>query len=69
MITIPEGTNGLPLGVSVEIKQREDTKYVTIVARLHKRKRYELPHCYAATFTTWDILNDGSFLKYLGRYR
>jgi hypothetical protein len=68
VITVPEGTQGFPLGVSVEIRTEGDTKYVTILARLHLNKRFELPHCYAATYTTADILRDHSFHKYLNRY-
>jgi hypothetical protein len=68
VIVVPEGTQGFPLGVSVEIRTEGVTKYVTILARLHLNKRFELPHCYAATYTTADILRDYSFHKYLSRY-
>jgi hypothetical protein len=68
IVTVPEGTEGFPLGVSVEIRTEGDTKYVTILARLHVNKRFELPNCYSAKFTTADILRDYSFKKYLIRY-
>ena len=66
---VPENTNGLPLGVSVEITTKDDTKYVVIHARLHVNKRFELPNCYSAKFSTYEILRDSSFLKYVNRYR
>jgi hypothetical protein len=68
VVLIPEGTDRFPLGVSVEIRTEGDTKYVTILARLHVNKRFELPHCYSAKFTTAEILRDHSFYKYLSRY-
>lgn len=69
LVLIPEGTEGFPLGVSVEIENRLGTKYITIRSRLHIAKRFELPHCYADSYTTAEILHDHSFIKYLNRYR
>ena len=69
IVTIPEGTEGFPLGVSVEIRTEGDTRYVTIVARLHVNNRFELPHCYSTKFLSADIVRDHSFKRYLGRFR
>jgi hypothetical protein len=66
---IPEDTHGFPMGVSVDIETRGDTKYVTINARLHMRKHFELPHCYSTAYSDAEILRDGDFLKYLTAYR
>jgi hypothetical protein len=68
-VHIPENTHGFPIGVSVDIETRDGSKYVTINARLHMRKHKELPHCYAESFSTDQILRDGDFLKYLAAYR
>lgn len=67
---IPEGTPGLPLGVSVTLQSDSSTIWVTINARLHLRKHFELPHCYCAKhYNAQSILQDGDFLKYLARFR
>lgn len=67
---VPEYTEGLPPGVSVEIDTVHDVRYVTIVARLHMNKRFRLPHSYSASaFSVQRILRDSDFLKYLSRYR
>lgn len=64
-----EGNFKFPLGVSVEIEKWGNSKYVTILARLHVNKRYELPHSYSDSYSNAQILRDGDFLKYLARYR
>jgi hypothetical protein len=67
--TIPEDTQGFPMGVSVTIETRDGSQYVTINARLHMRKTRELPHCYATSYSVSEILRDSDFLKYLAAYR
>lgn len=68
--TVPEGYCDLPLGVSVQIETWGDTSYVTICARLHRNRRFTLPHSYSAKhYTVGMIMADSDFLKYLARYR
>lgn len=74
---LPSGAS-LPFGVSVEINDvvhkgafgmPRIVREVTLHLRFHKMKKFKMPHCYSAEYTTWQILGDHHFLSHLAHFR
>lgn len=56
--------------VSVAIRREGDTAFVDVLAPCYVTKQWTMPHCYAASFSDDQILNDSDFIRVLAsRYK
>lgn len=62
MYPVPYG-----IDVSVSLERGDERVKVIVHAPMYMEKTWEMPHCYALSFTDGEILRDSDFIRVLSQ--